>query len=48
MRYADIALHCLSNNMIAKMYITGLDRWYHGALACQLLDVQAIPPDLEK
>ncbi|XP_026320727.1 adenylate cyclase type 10-like [Hyposmocoma kahamanoa] len=39
---------CLSNSMIVNMLLSGIDRWYHAALACQLLDVQAIPADLEK
>ncbi|XP_060805393.1 adenylate cyclase type 10 isoform X1 [Amyelois transitella] len=38
----------LKNHMIVNFHLGGIDRWYHAALACQLLDVQAIPPDLEK
>ncbi|XP_063831003.1 uncharacterized protein LOC135080250 [Ostrinia nubilalis] len=43
-----VARKCLDNYMIEKVYLTGIDRWYHASLACQLLDVQAIPADLEK
>lgn len=25
-----------------------IDKWYHAGLACQVLDVKAIPPDLER
>ncbi|XP_037295199.1 adenylate cyclase type 10 isoform X2 [Manduca sexta] len=39
---------CLASNMIVKIPLGGIDRFYHAALACQLLDVQAIPADLEK
>ncbi|CAG9563860.1 unnamed protein product [Danaus chrysippus] len=39
---------CLANAMIVKLPLSGIDRWYHAALACQLLDVQAIQSDLEK
>ncbi|OWR40760.1 RNA recognition motif protein [Danaus plexippus plexippus] len=39
---------CLANAMIIKLPLSGIDRWYHAALACQLLDVQAIQSDLEK
>lgn len=28
--------------------LTGLDKWYHAGLACQFLNVVAIPPELEK
>nr|XP_049701323.1 adenylate cyclase type 10 [Helicoverpa armigera] len=42
------AKNCLANNMIQKVKLASIDRTYHAALACQLLDVQAIPADLEK
>ncbi|CAH0695976.1 unnamed protein product [Spodoptera exigua] len=42
------AKSCFHNNMIKKVPLAGIDRTYHAALACQLLDVQAIPADLEK
>uniref|UniRef100_A0A2A4J100 Guanylate cyclase domain-containing protein n=1 Tax=Heliothis virescens TaxID=7102 RepID=A0A2A4J100_HELVI len=40
--------NCLNNNMVLKVPLASIDRTYHAALACQLLDVQAIPADLEK
>nr|XP_037873495.1 adenylate cyclase type 10 isoform X1 [Bombyx mori] len=40
--------NCLENSMIVNIRLSGIDRWFHAALACQLLDVQAIPADLEK
>lgn len=46
--FSALANGCLGNNMFVKINLTGVDRWYHAALACQLLDVQAIPTDLEK
>ncbi|CAH0401382.1 unnamed protein product [Chilo suppressalis] len=45
---SETACKSLENNMIVKILLKGIDRWYHGALACQLLDVQAIPSDLQK
>ncbi|KAL0869690.1 hypothetical protein ABMA27_005935 [Loxostege sticticalis] len=47
-KLSPVAGKCLENYMIVKQHLTGIDRWYHAALACQLLDVQAIPADLEK
>ncbi|CAG4947636.1 unnamed protein product [Colias eurytheme] len=38
----------LSNHMIVKVHIAGIDRRYLSALACQLLDVQAVPSELDK
>ncbi|CAH2042556.1 unnamed protein product, partial [Iphiclides podalirius] len=43
-----MANSCLESNMIVKLELCGIDRWYHAALVCQMLDVQAIPADLEK
>ncbi|XP_059059672.1 adenylate cyclase type 10-like [Achroia grisella] len=45
---SEVARNCLKSNMIVNMRLNGIDRWYHAALACQLLDVQAIPADLVK
>ncbi|KAJ8717345.1 hypothetical protein PYW08_005744 [Mythimna loreyi] len=45
---SDVAKKCLETNMILKVPLAGIDRMFHAALACQLLDVQAIPADLEK
>ncbi|KAJ2948305.1 hypothetical protein O0L34_g7542 [Tuta absoluta] len=45
---SDIARTSMENNIFVKMHLRGIDRWYHAALACQLIDVQAIPADLEK
>ncbi|CAH4029144.1 unnamed protein product [Pieris brassicae] len=44
----DVGRSALGNHMIVKMQISGIDRRYLAALACQLLDVQAIPSELDK
>ncbi|KPJ03277.1 Adenylate cyclase type 10 [Papilio xuthus] len=46
--FLAVANTCLENDMIVKLEVSGIDRWYHAALVCQMLDVQAIPADLEK
>ncbi|KPJ12489.1 Adenylate cyclase type 10 [Papilio machaon] len=46
--FLAVANACLENDMIVKLEVSGIDRWYHAALVCQMLDVQAIPADLEK
>ncbi|CAK1552980.1 unnamed protein product [Leptosia nina] len=45
---SPVARYALNNHMIVKMHIAGIDRRYLSALACQLLDVQAIPSELDK
>ncbi|XP_053615027.1 adenylate cyclase type 10-like [Plodia interpunctella] len=47
-KLTNVGLICLKNHMIVNFRMSGVDRWYHAAMACQLLDVQAIPADLEK
>ncbi|CAB3231781.1 unnamed protein product [Arctia plantaginis] len=45
---STIAQTCLTNHMVVNIPLRGISRSYLAALACQLLDVQAIPADLEK
>ncbi|XP_026743294.1 adenylate cyclase type 10-like [Trichoplusia ni] len=45
---SEAAMYCLSKDMMVLIPLAGIDRTYHAALVCQLLDVQAIPADLEK
>ncbi|KAJ0174028.1 hypothetical protein K1T71_010174 [Dendrolimus kikuchii] len=42
---SPVAKECFRNEMIVKIKLSGIDGLYHAALACQLLDVQAIPAD---
>ncbi|XP_061721074.1 uncharacterized protein LOC133527896 [Cydia pomonella] len=44
----EVALQCLSSNKLLQMPLSGLSHWYHLVIACQFLDVQAVPTDLEK
>ncbi|XP_075981642.1 adenylate cyclase type 10-like [Anticarsia gemmatalis] len=43
-----VAKTCIKNYMVVNIALKGIDRSFHAALTCQLLDVQAIPTDLEK
>ncbi|XP_063366870.1 adenylate cyclase type 10-like [Cydia amplana] len=45
---SEVALQCLSSNKLLQMPISGLSHWYHLVIACQFLDVQAVPIDFEK
>ncbi|XP_063626702.1 adenylate cyclase type 10-like isoform X2 [Cydia splendana] len=45
---SEVALQCLSSNKLLQMPISGLSHCYHLVIACQFLDVQAVPTDLEK
>ncbi|XP_047503635.1 adenylate cyclase type 10-like isoform X12 [Pieris napi] len=47
-KLSHVGRSALSNHMIVKLQISGIDRRYLAALACQLLDVQAIPSELDK
>lgn len=38
----------LEHRKIRKVYLRPIDKWFHAGLACQILDVYAIPPELEK
>lgn len=41
-------LTVLKNRKTETINLTPIDKWYHAGLACQILDVNAIPPELEK
>ncbi|XP_045486493.1 adenylate cyclase type 10-like [Pieris rapae] len=47
-KLSHVGRSALGNHMIVKLQISGIDRRYLAALACQLLDVQAIPSELDK
>ncbi|XP_047997302.1 adenylate cyclase type 10-like [Leguminivora glycinivorella] len=47
-RISEAANQFMSSKKLLKLPLTGLDYWYHSVIACQFLDVQAIPTDLEK
>jgi adenylate cyclase 10 len=38
----------LNDARVKTVYLHAIERWYLGALACQILDVYAISPELEK
>lgn len=43
-----VAMEVLQNPKIKVIQMKIIDKWYHVGLACQMLDVDAIPPELEK
>lgn len=43
-----IADEALKHKRIRSISLDPIDKWYHAGLACQTLDVAAIPPELEK
>lgn len=43
-----LALQVLKNPRIKFIEIKGIDKWYHVGLACQMLHVDGVPPELEK
>lgn len=38
----------LNHRRVRIVELSPIDKWYHAGLACQILDVHAIPPELEK
>lgn len=43
-----VAEETLKHKRIREISLDPIDKWYHAGLACQTLDVTAIPPELEK
>ncbi|KAF5300893.1 hypothetical protein FQR65_LT09056 [Abscondita terminalis] len=42
------AINTFLNKKIKIIHLEPIDKWYHAALACQILNVRGIPPELEK
>ncbi|XP_076268027.1 adenylate cyclase type 10-like [Rhynchophorus ferrugineus] len=45
---SPVAMEVLKMSKIKIIQMKPIDKWYHCGLACQMLDVEAIPADLEK
>lgn len=45
---SPIANVAIKHKRIRPLNLLPVDKWYHAGLACQILDVFAIPPELEK
>ncbi|XP_050306071.1 adenylate cyclase type 10-like isoform X2 [Anthonomus grandis grandis] len=45
---SSVAVEVLTLPKIKIIQMKCIDKWYHVGLACQMLDVDAIPPELEK
>ncbi|CAG9821448.1 unnamed protein product, partial [Phaedon cochleariae] len=45
---STLALEILKKDRIKCVELKKIDKWYHVGLACQMLDVDGIPPELEK
>lgn len=45
---STLAVEVLRSNRIKVIELKGIDKWYHVGLACQMLNVDGIPPELEK
>ncbi|KAG5893844.1 hypothetical protein JTB14_002570 [Gonioctena quinquepunctata] len=43
-----LAMEILKKPRIKSIELKGIDKWYHVGLACQMLKVDGIPPELEK
>nr|XP_023016522.1 adenylate cyclase type 10-like [Leptinotarsa decemlineata] len=43
-----LAINVLKKSRIKSIELKGIDKWYHVGLACQMLNVDGIPPELEK
>lgn len=43
-----VANQAIKHKRVRPLNLQPLDKWYHTGLACQFLNVFAIPPDLEK
>lgn len=42
------AIQVLQNEHIKIIDLKPIDQWFHCGLICQMLDVEGIPPELEK
>lgn len=45
---STLALEVLRSERIKVIELKAIDKWYHVGLACQMLHVDGIPPELEK
>lgn len=45
---STLAVDVLRSERIKVIELKGVDKWYHVGLACQMLHVEGIPPELEK
>lgn len=45
---SSTAVSALNHRRVRILNLAPIDKWYQAGLACQILDVQAIPPELEK
>lgn len=43
-----VAEKTIKHKRVRTLNLRPIDKWYHAALACQVLDVTAVPPELEK
>lgn len=44
----SVAEETIKHKRIRNIQLHSIDKWYHAGLACQILDVTAIPPELER
>lgn len=45
---SNVAVETIKHKRIRTINLHPIDKWYHAGLACQVLDVTAIPPELER
>lgn len=45
---SSVAEETIQHKRIRTITLYPIDKWYHAGLACQVLDVTAIPPELER
>lgn len=45
---SSVAEVTIRHKRIRNIQLHSIDKWYHAGLACQILDVTAIPPELER
>lgn len=43
-----IATISVNSNEISKVTLGPISKWFHAGLACQILDVKAVPAELER
>ncbi|KAK4883887.1 hypothetical protein RN001_000158 [Aquatica leii] len=47
-QFSKQAIHTFNNKKIKIIHLQPIDKWFQAGLACQILNVRAIPPELEK
>lgn len=45
---SETAEDAIKHKRVRFIKLQSVDKWYHAGLACQIMDVHAIPPELEK